>query len=375
MVEPFKHLIGADTVRATARHLKRVWPMFNATGFERQAGQGLEALEFKARAMHLASALEATLPDDFAHAADILEASLGQAGAGDQLADLRTGDAGLAGWVMWPLGEFVVRRGMVSPQRALKVLHATTQRHTAEWALRPFIVQHPQLTFATLQQWTQDPSAHVRRLVSEGSRPRLPWGLQLKSLIADPSPTRPLLLALQDDRSEYVRRSVANHLNDIAKDHPDLVLAWLKEHLPEASPERRALLRHACRSLVKQGDAAVLRAWGLGRPLSGTATLGLTPKRVRIGQELQLNLVLASTSARAQTLLIDYVVHHVKANGSRSPKVFKAWKLELAAHERRELSKRHSLREITTRRYHPGRHGVQLQINGVEQARADFDLS
>ncbi len=116
------------------------------------------------------------------------------------------------------------------------MLHAITQRFTAEWAIRPFIVAHPALCFATLERWVDDPSVHVRRLVSEGSRPRLPWGLQLKSLIADPTPTLPLLEALQDDASEYVRRSVANHLNDIAKDHPQLIAQWLERHLPGASP-------------------------------------------------------------------------------------------------------------------------------------------
>ncbi|HMO49182.1 MAG TPA: hypothetical protein PKB14_24560 [Rubrivivax sp.] len=113
--------------------------------------------------------------------------------------------------MVWPLGEFVVRRGDAMPQRALRTLHALTQRHTAEWAVRPFIERHPELSFATLAAWAADPSPHVRRLVSEGSRPRLPWGLQLKALILDPSPALPLLRALQDDPSAYVRRSVANH--------------------------------------------------------------------------------------------------------------------------------------------------------------------
>src|SRR5439155_5352418 len=132
-------------------------------------------------------------------------------------------------------------------------------------AIRPFIVRHPALAFATLARWTTDPSPQVRRLVSEGSRPRLPWGLQLKSLIADPSPTLPLLEALMDDESEFVRRSVANHLNDIAKDHPALVAEWIETHLPGASAQRRALLRHASRTLIKRGDARILKAWGLGR--------------------------------------------------------------------------------------------------------------
>jgi hypothetical protein len=215
----------------------------------------------------------------------------------------------------------------------------------------------------------------VRRLASEGSRPRLPWGLRIQRLVADPTPTLPLLRALQDDGSEYVRRSVANHLNDIAKDHPAVVADWLQAHLPEASPERRALLRHASRSLIKQGDARVLAAWGLGASFKGACAFSLSPRRLRVGESLRLSLGLHSQSRRPQPLASDYVVHHVKANGSTSPKVFKGWQLVLAGQERRVLIKRHSFREITTRRYHAGRHTVELQVNGQVMARADVELS
>ncbi len=375
MAEAFKNLINADTVRSAASHLRRAWPAFDAARFEALALDGLEALEFKARAMHLCAALEATLPEDFARAADVIEAALAPPGEGDDLSALRSGPAGLAGWVVWPLGEYVVRRGQGSPQRALQTLHALTQRHSAEWAIRPFIEAHAELAFATLARWTADPSAHVRRLASEGSRPRLPWGLQLKGLIRDPSPTLPLLRALQDDPSEYVRRSVANHLNDIAKDHPQLIVQWLREHLPGATPQRRALLKHASRTLIKQGHAQVLQAWGLGKPLRGEATLSLSPKRLAVGESLTLTVQLRSTAARTQTLLIDYAVHHVKASGERTPKVFKGWSLQLGAHEQLTLHKRHSMRAVTTRRYYPGRHELDLRINGQVSARAFFDLS
>ena len=167
------------------------------------------------------------------------------------------------------------------PERALAALHALTQRFTAEFAIRPFIVHHPALVFATLQRWTTDPSPHVRRLVSEGSRPRLPWGLRLQALVHDPSPTLPLLAALQDDQSDYVRRSVANHLNDIAKDHPDLVVHWLEQHLPGATPQRRALLRHASRTLDQAGPRRALAAWGLGRPGAARHVLDVAPRRMR----------------------------------------------------------------------------------------------
>ncbi|MBL8308612.1 MAG: DNA alkylation repair protein [Rubrivivax sp.] len=370
MAEPFKNLINAEVVEEAARHLARVAPGFDAARFTALALRNLEALEMKARAMQIADALEATLPGAFEAAAKHIEAALAPMATDDK----PVAGGGLAGWVLWPVGEFVARRGLAQPERALITLAELTQRFTAEFALRPFIVAHPALCFQTLQRWTAHPSAHVRRLVSEGSRPRLPWGLQLKALIADPAPTLPLLRALQDDGSETVRRSVANHLNDIAKDHPGLVAAWLEEHLPDAPAPRRALLRHASRTLIKRGDARVLQAWGLGAPLRGSATLGLSPARVTLGEAVELRVSLASTAARAQKLVVDYAIHHVKADGSTSPKVFKGWTLELPPHADATLARRHAVRPITTRRYHAGRHVVELQVNGRVVASAAFDL-
>lgn len=373
MPEPFKNLIHRGTVEALAHHLGRTAPGFDAARFTALA-DGFEALEFKGRARHLAAALMQTLPEDFDAAAAAIEAALGPAGDGHDGAVVPTGDAGLGGWAVWPLAEVVAARGLDHPQRALLTLHALTQRFTAEWAIRPFIERHPALVLATLARWTTDPSAHVRRLVSEGSRPRLPWGLQLKALIADPAPTLPLLAALQDDPSPYVRRSVANHLNDIAKDHPGVVARWLAEHLPGASAERRALLRHASRTLIKRGDAAVLKAWGLGKPLKGEATLLVTPRRVRVGESFTLEVTLRSDASRAQSLVVDYAVHHVKASGTTSAKVFKGWSPTLAPRATLALAKRHSMRPITTRTYHAGRHEVDLRVNGQVVAQAFFDL-
>ena len=372
MAEPFKNLINATLVQTAAAHLARQGRGFDAARFAALALPGLDALEMKARAMQICAALEATLPAAFDDAADLIEATL--APAGRSWADQPSGADGLAGWILWPVGEFVARRGQATPDRALQLLHALTQRFTAEFAIRPFIVQHPALVFATLQRWTQDPSEHVRRLVSEGSRPRLPWGLQLKALVADPSPTLPLLRALQDDPSDYVRRSVANHLNDIAKDHPALVADWLRTHLPDATPARRTLLRHASRTLIKAGDRPVLAAWGLDKPFKGQATLTLSAQRLRVGETFELQLSLQSGAARPQKLAVDYAVHHVKADGRLTAKVFKGWTVDLPGHGQLDLVKTHSMREITTRRYHPGAHGLDVRINGRVVAEAGFEL-
>ena len=372
MAEPFKNLINPEAARSARKHLSRAWPAFDGKRFEQLAIAGLDALELKARARQLCAALEATLPKDFAHAADVIEASLAPMQDDDD--PPRATTEGLSGWIVWPLAEYVARRGPDHPQRALAALRALTQRFTAEWSIRPFIEAHPELAFHTLMQWTRDPSPHVRRLASEGSRPRLPWGAQLKGLIADPSPTLPLLLALQDDTSAYVRRSVANHLNDIAKDHPALLADWIERQLVGASPERRSLLKHASRTLIKKGDLRVLKAWGLGQRFTGHVELKLAPHTLAVGDTLTITATLQSTSPRTQKLAIDYTVHHMKASGLTSPKVFKGWVIELAPHETRVVSKSHSLRPITTRKYHPGRHAVDIRVNGRPLAERDFML-
>ncbi|WOB10132.1 DNA alkylation repair protein [Piscinibacter gummiphilus] len=381
MPEPFKNLLGPQVAAAMASHLQRAGAetgaAFNAKRFRSLALSGLEALEMKARAQHLCTALEKTLPSDFDSAATVMEGALASMGEiDDATLDSPSGarDDGLAGWAVWPLTEYVARHGKDKAPRALQALHAMTQRFTAEWAIRPFILAEPALSFDTLQRWSTDASPHVRRLVSEGSRPRLPWGMVLKPLVDDPSPTLPLLRRLMDDASPYVRRSVANHLNDIAKDHPYLIEAWLQEHLPTATPARLALLRHASRTLVKKGHAGVLKAFGVGDRFKGEASVALSSRRATVGDSLQLALTLQSTARKPQRLAIDYAVHHVKANGDTSPKVFKGWVVELAAGERREFRKQHSLRPITTRVYYPGPHRIEVLVNGAAVAEAGFEL-
>ena len=375
MAEAFKHLINAEAIRDIGLHLARAGPGFDRRVFEQQALAGLDGLALKARVMQVAHALVASLPADVHRAASLLEASLGPAGQGDDLAGLRTSSAGLAGWPVWPLTEAItLLAARQHPARGLQALHAMTQRLTAEFAIRPFLIHHPEIGFATLARWADDPSAHVRRLVSEGSRPRLPWGLRLHDLVSNPSPTLPLLARLQDDPSPYVRRSVANHLNDIAKDHPALIAQWLQQHLAGASPDRQALLRHASRTLIKQGDAAVLAAWGLAAAFIGDGTLGLSATQGAVGDVVGLHIGLHSRARQAQKLVVDYAVHYVKAHGGSTPKVFKGWVITLAPGEQRQLHKRHSFKPVSTRRYHPGAHRIDLRINGQVLAEAGFEL-
>jgi 3-methyladenine DNA glycosylase AlkC len=373
-MEPFKNLLNPPLLQGTAQRLQAVWPAFDRRAFERIAITGLDALEMKARAMQIAGALEATLPADFHRACEVIEAALGPPVPVEGIAGERVAiEQGLAGWIVWPLAEYVARAGLDQPERALQALHALTQRLTAEFAIRPFIVKHPQLTLATMLAWTRDDSAHVRRLASEGSRPRLPWGLRLQALVQDPSPTLPILDALADDPSDYVRRSVANHLNDIAKDHPEVVVRWVKPRRKDASPQRLSMLKHASRGLIKDGHAPMLALWGAGQAFEGKAKLNIQPRQATVGGSVALTLKLESSAE--QKLVVDYAVLHVKANGERAPKVFKGWTLTMNVGQKVQLTKQHSLKPVTTRRYYTGRHAVEIRINGQAVGSAEFDLA
>jgi hypothetical protein len=215
----------------------------------------------------------------------------------------------------------------------------------------------------------------VRRLVSEGTRLRLPWASRVEWLDSHPERVLELLEALRDDPTTLVRRSVANNLNDLGKVHPKLLTQICAAWLEGASSERRALVEHALRSAVKRGDPAALRLLGFGKkPAVALENVRFEPKRVAIGGRVAVRFTLAATGSRAQSLLVDLAVHFVKANGKPSPKVFKLRRVELPPRGRVELDKTISLAVHTTRQPHPGRHAVDVLVNGVALPAGSFEV-
>ncbi|MTI00308.1 DNA alkylation repair protein [Roseibium sp. RKSG952] len=372
-MEPFKNKISADLVQCLGGHLERHLPDFQRQVFEHALLTDLPALELKQRSERIADALHEVLPLDLAKRYEVLRKILhpSEDGAGID----RGSDAdGIRGWGMMPLGMIVSRYGLGDFEASFALLKEMTKRATAEFDVRPFLDADQDTALDILSLWVADPNKHVRRLVSEGTRPRLPWGMQLKQLIADPSPTLPLLEALKDDPEDYVRRSVANHLNDIAKDHPDLVADLAASWLQGAGRNRQRLVKHACRSLIKNGHPEALRAFGLDSPLIDVEGPGIAGQTVRFGSALAFDVVLTSRSAREQTLLVDYVVHFRKANGSLSGKVFKWTTVTLRPGEQLRLSRTHAIRPITTRKYYSGTQAVSLRVNGQDFGYSAFEL-
>ncbi|MCA1442875.1 DNA alkylation repair protein [Ensifer sp. IC4062] len=363
MAEPLKHLLHPGVVLDIATHLGRNAAAFDRERFIALATHDLDSLELMQRARQICDALFQTLPEHFPDAAETLERALPR------------GDApGLSGWALLPVNQFIAARGLDDFERSLSLLRRLTPHFTAEFGIRAFVHRDLQRALATISGWTGDSNHHVRRLASEGTRPRLPWAMRLPDLICDPRPILPIIAALIDDPEDYVRRSVANSLNDIAKDHPDLVARFVAAHVDGASPARLRLLRHACRTLLKQGHVEALANFGFGALSAIDASLTLGTPLVRLGEHLRFGLEIQNSSAAEQKVMIDYAVHHQKANGTRSPKVFKWTTMTLEPGAVLEIEKRHAIRLITTRRYYAGEHRLVILINGQPVADTDFEL-
>ena len=371
-MEPFKNAISPEVVRLTGHLLAPHLDGFDEQAFTDKLVPLLDTLALKERVGLIAEELHAILPKAHSERYRILRAMLHPEVQGIVS---ESSEHGLSGWAIWPLTQVVGIYGLDDFDASLSVLRDMTNRFTAEFDVRPFIVRNQEKALEIITAWANHPDEHVRRLVSEGTRPRLPWGVQLKALVADPSPMLETLKMLRDDSSEYVRRSVANHLNDIAKDHPDLVAKIAGEWLQGASKEREKLVRHACRTLIKQGHPEALAAFGLLPPEIEVPVTNLKSSSVVFGEALEFDVALRSTAAKSQSMVIDYVIHFLKANGSLSQKVFKWSKVELAAGEVRQMSRKHAIKPITTRVYYNGAQKISLRINGRDYDAVEFELT
>lgn len=369
MAPPLKDGLNRAAIRRLAGAVKGAWPAFDDARFVRAAWRGTSALELKERVAKVARVLAAALPDDDREALQIVAATADCWEAGDA-------DDALASFAAWPLFDVVEERGLAEPALALEVLRDITHLFSAEFAIRAFLAQDLKQVLAAAQRWTEHPSEHVRRLASEGLRPRLPWGKQVRALLDDPAPILEVLEGLKDDPSLYVRRSVANNLNDIAKDHPDVVIDRCEAWLKGATAERRWIVERGTRTLVKRGHP---RVWGLlgftEAPQVEVGPITLSRRRLALGEALSFTCSVSSRAEEPQRLTVDYAVHYVKAKGTRAPKVFKLRVLDLAPGEEVSLSAKISFRPITTRRYYPGEHAVGLLVNGTPTEVEPFEVT
>jgi 3-methyladenine DNA glycosylase AlkC len=368
MAEPLKNSFGPEAPARIAGMIEKVHDAFATEAFLAEALDGYEALELTPRAWHIARVLGRHLPQDYGQAIEILVASLGPKLETTEL-------TGMDAFVYLPHVFFVAEFGVDHFEASMRAQYELTQRFTAEYSIRIFLERYQDRTLARLREWAHDSNVHVRRLVSEGTRPRLPWAPRLRAFQNDPRPVLALLDLLQDDPELYVRRSVANNLNDIGKDNPAALIETCRRWIQDAPPERRWLVRHALRSAVKRGDPEALEILGfVPAKAASVRDIQIAPEVVPIGDSVTFTVELANEGPSTERLLVDLRVYFVKANGKPSPKVFTVKEIELESRASVRLAKTISFAQHTTRTHYPGRHCVEVVVNGQANGAHEFDV-
>jgi 3-methyladenine DNA glycosylase AlkC len=274
-------------------------------------------------------------------------------------------------YMFFPL--YIEQFGIEDLVCSISAFERITQFTSCEFAVRPFLKRYPQVMLDQMIDWTKHPHASVRRLASEGSRPRLPWAMALPAFKSDPKPLIPILDALKNDEDEVVRRSVANNLNDIAKDNPSFVVSYATDHLGETIATDK-LIKHACRTLLKQGNIEILALYGLLSDKLKVDNLRLESDSVEVGSGLTFSFDLANEDETSRTVRIEYAIHYLKKNGSLSPKVFKISERKINGLQPLSFTRKQSFKIITTRTFHVGGHRISIIVNGKTFVNHDFEL-
>jgi 3-methyladenine DNA glycosylase AlkC len=356
-----KNMYNAEFFEAFTNHFKNVYPTFAKAKFmELLFDSEWQNRELKQRVRHITLCLGAVLPSDYRTALEVIR----RVGA-----DL----GGKFEYMFFP--DFVEVYGLDDFEASSEALSLFTSLCSSEFAVRPFIVKYPEQMMRLLMEWTKSESEHIRRLASEGSRSRLPWGMALRAFKKDPTPVLPILEALKDDESEYVRRSVANNLNDISKDKPALVLEIAQTWFG-ANKNRDKLVKHALRTLLKKGNTEAMELFGFANPAAvEVSNLQITPKEIAIGTDGCFSFLLKHTAIKTTKLRIEYAVYYVKSNGSRSRKIFQLTEKTFESDKIYTFEKKQHFKNLTTRKHYKGKHELVLVVNGVDKERIDFWLT
>lgn len=367
-MEPFKNMINEQVAQQTAKAIVRNYPDFNQKNFMKGMGDALSPLELKDRVIYLANRLREFLPSDVKKSLKILKGAIKQN---------EKDSVGLSGFSVWPLTEYVARFGLDEFDLSMEVLKEMTKVFTAEWAVRAFFVHDEKRTVKFFESWVNDKNEHVRRLVSEGSRPLLPWGQKLHCFVKDPMVTWDLLDQLKDDESEYVRKSVANHVNDHSKNHPDFVVKKLLEWKKESAGDKNVdwVIRHASRTLIKKGHQKAFLLHGVESGLVEVITQKIVTKKVTLGSVLQVEVEFKNMGKKKLKIILDHEVHLLKSNNSHNIKCFKGKSIELDSMEQKKMSFNIPLKPVTTRTYYSGKHFWNIKVNGKSEEKLAFTLT
>ncbi len=363
-MEPFKNIYNKKSISEMSEKIKNKFNDFDSHSFILSSTRGLSQKEMKERVIQISNAIDSHLPGPFKRNILILKGTLHN-----------KRENGLKGFILWPYSHYVETRGIENFDISMEFLTELTKCFTAEWGIRPFLERYPDQTYSFLKQKISDPNEHVRRWISEGTRPNLPWGMKISHSKLNLKKNITLLEELKNDSSLYVRKSVANHLNDISRIDSKLLISTLKKWKKSETKELQWITKHALRSLIKEGHSEALQILGFKTDLKiKIRNFKLNQKEIKEGESIELTFELQNLNSNKESLMIDYIIHYQKSNKKISKKVFKLKIIHTENLQWIKLRKKIDFKKVTTRKHYPGIHTIELQINGKKFNKKTFNL-
>ncbi|MCH2233835.1 MAG: DNA alkylation repair protein [Crocinitomicaceae bacterium] len=357
MTTLLKDSYNKELIQSIGERLKSEWSKFNKKEFLKSTYTNeFLTLELKDRMRWIAKKMNDSLPIPYKQQIEFIK-------------PLAPHYPALQG-IIFP--EFVHTFGLEDPTTSIEALEYLTQYSTGEFAIRPFLIKYPK-TIDTMVEWSKHKNFHVRRLASEGTRPLLPWAPKLPEYIKDPTPILPILENLKNDPEDYVYRSVANNLNDISKDHPELALNIAEKWIGSSDSANWAA-KHGMRTLLKKGHPDAMKLFGFG-DISAIQVqdFNLENHKIKIGEFTRLNIKLLN-SGKSSKFRIEYMIHYLKKNGKHNTKVFQIAEKQIKPNEKVDYSKKLDFKDLSTRKHYAGQHFVSLSINGNRLNKLEFEL-
>lgn len=359
-MEPLKEMFNHRFYVTFATAFENADKHFNGKQFIKEVTRDLDTLSLNERLRNTSVVLRQHLPVDYSKAVAILFKAIKESPRG---------------YTALVFPDFVGRYGKDHFELSMEALKYFTTFGSSEFAIREFLKVAPEKVLRVMKTWSEDHNPHVRRLASEGSRPRLPWSFKLDAVIKNPALTRDIIEQLKADEEVYVKKSVANHLNDISKDNPDYMIRVLKSW-GTTNPHTAWIIKHASRSLIKKGHKDSLDIFNFEKRVKvRIEKFRFAASRIQLGETLQFAFDIVSEKAAPQKLVIDYAIHYPKSAGSISRKVFKLKEITLLPDQRLHIIKKQVFKDFTTRKHYPGKHSIEIIINGKTLAEKNFHLS
>jgi 3-methyladenine DNA glycosylase AlkC len=358
-MEPLKEMFNKKFYQTLAVEFNKADKNFHPEKFVKDVTKDFEALSLNQRMRNTSIVLNKHLPHSYKKTVDLMK---------QVIPNLRNGYTSL----VFP--DYVSQFGLDDFDTSLEALKYFTSFGSSEFAIREFLKKDFDKAIKTMYKWAEDKNHHVRRLASEGSRPRLPWSFKLDRVLAEPKVTLPILEALKADDELYVRKSVANHLNDLSKDHTDYMLG-IVNGWDINNPHTAWIIKHACRTLIKKGNAKSLQVFKFEKNVKvRLENFTINKKTFVLGDTLQFQFDLISEKSTPQKLVVDYCIHYTKKGGELSPKVFKLKEIDLPPKQQVSIAKKQLLKDFSTRTHHAGKHMVDVLVNGKVLHSAEFML-